>query len=52
MKNLPRKDNKDFSPIEKKRRERFRARIISEGYVDYREDQDFFREEGEKEKNN
>jgi len=52
VKNLTKKGNKSFSPIERKRRERFRARIISEGYIDYREDPDFFKEEKKKRKPN
>lgn len=50
--NLTRKDNKAFSTIEKRRREKFKNRIVSEGYIDYREGPDFFREERGKEKNN
>lgn len=50
--NLTKKGKKGFNPIEKKRRDKFRARIISEGYVDYRDDPDFFREEEEKEEHN
>ena len=46
------KKGKKFNPIAKKRREKFRARIISEGYIDYRDDPDFFREEKEKKENN
>ncbi|MFB0563547.1 MAG: hypothetical protein ACETWM_20290 [Candidatus Lokiarchaeia archaeon] len=45
------KKGKNLNPIAKKRRDKFRARIISEGYVDYREDPNFFREEEEKGEN-
>ncbi|WXG42039.1 MAG: hypothetical protein WED07_14970 [Candidatus Freyarchaeum deiterrae] len=49
---MSKKENKEFSNIEKRRREKFRNRIVSEGYIDYREGTEFFREEKKKEKNN
>ena len=49
---MSKKANKEFSSIEKKRREKFKNRIVSEGYIDYRDSTEFFREEKKKEKNN
>ncbi|MGQ9723350.1 MAG: hypothetical protein ACUVXA_18760 [Candidatus Jordarchaeum sp.] len=49
---MNKRGKKNFNPIEKKKREKFRARIISEGYVDYREDSEFYREEEENRENN
>jgi hypothetical protein len=49
---LTKKGNKESSPIEKRRREKVKNRIVSEGYIDYREGTEFFREEKKKEENN
>nr|MDO8080946.1 hypothetical protein [Candidatus Freyarchaeota archaeon] len=49
---MTKKENKEFSHVEKRRREKFKNRIVSEGYIDYREGPEFFREDKEKGKNN